>query len=31
VLENDRWVARCKAGRRDELVEPDDLPVLLAK
>ncbi len=31
VHEDGRWVPRCKAGRRDELVEPQSLPVLLDK
>lgn len=31
VFEDDRWVPRCKAGRREELIEPDSLPVLLEK
>ncbi len=31
VFENGQWISRCVAGRADELVEPQDLPVLLAK
>lgn len=31
VFENGEWVPRCKAGRREELIEPEDLPVVLSK
>ncbi len=31
VFEDGKWVDRCKAGRRDELIEVPDLPVVLAK
>lgn len=31
VYEDGRWVPRCKAGRREELVDADDLPVTLQK
>ncbi|HSW45808.1 MAG TPA: hypothetical protein VLM89_09575 [Phycisphaerae bacterium] len=31
VFENDQWGDRCKAGRRAELIDLPDLPVILAK
>lgn len=31
VFEDGKWVDRCKAGRREELIEVPDLPVVLAK
>ena len=29
VFEDDRWVPRCKAGRYEELIEPENMPTLL--
>lgn len=31
VFENGQWVTRCKAGRRDELIDSGTLPVVLEK
>jgi hypothetical protein len=29
VFEDNRWVPRCKAGRHEELIEPENMPTLL--
>ncbi len=31
VYDNDQWQPRCKAGRRESLTEPPDLPVIFTK
>jgi len=31
VREKDQWIDRCKAGRREEIVEPENLPIVVQK
>ncbi|MHC4443632.1 MAG: beta/alpha barrel domain-containing protein [Planctomycetota bacterium] len=31
VKEKDQWIDRCKAGRREEIIEPESLPIILNK